>query len=217
MREKLEKVLRRELLRYKEFSSHRFLEGIVPLTFFVKSLLEWNKKVNLVGKKDPLVLFHELLIDSLFMVKFLEEACPIEDAFFLDIGAGAGIPGIGFRIYVKKGRYVMLEPRKKRYVFINLMVRSLCLRDTQVFPYFFEEVKGKFSPSVVLARAVWKWRDFLTTVSPILSPGGLVLVFSNKECPYTIWEEYVLLSQYRYSSYHGNIRYFWLFEKRAPS
>ncbi len=216
MKNRIRFILERELARYSEFRESRFLEGIPYLAFFVESLLSWNKKMNLVGRKEVSLLFHDILVDSLFMVKFLEDILEDRDVL-LDIGSGAGIPGIPFRIYFRSGRYVMLEPRKKRYVFINLMLRKLSLENTEVLPLSLENIKSDVIPSLVLARGVWGWKDLLKKVAPLLSPRGLVLIFSHSEPSHSKWKQFSLLSHYRYHLYHGRVRYFWLFEKNAPS
>ena len=72
---------------------------------------------------------------------------------FLDIGAGAGIPGIAFRILYPHGEYLMVEPRKKRNVFVSLMIKTLKLQKTTLFPYRIEELSGTHQFDICLSRA----------------------------------------------------------------
>ncbi len=214
----LEALLEREIREhYPPLANERFFRGLERLALFMERLLAWRGRVNLVGKGSYEEIFHHLVVDSLFMVKFFESIfLEGEGLVFWDIGAGCGIPGIPFRIYYTGGQYIMLEPRKKRFVFTNLMLNSLSLPGTCILNISMEGFVSPIRPQVVLARAVWPWREFLERVFPVLEKGGMALIFSNSACEESYYKGFYLVKE---SSYRikGGWRYFWLFEKNAPS
>jgi 16S rRNA (guanine527-N7)-methyltransferase len=215
--EQLKKALIKELDSYPLIRKERFLGQINILANYIQTLCKWSQRANLVGKKDPLDIFNHLIIDSLFLVEFLEtQDLNIHPKKFLDIGAGAGIPGIPFRIFYQEGNYLMVEPRKKRHVFINLMIKNLYLKNTNIYPKPIEQMPiQKFD--ICLSRALCHWKRFLEISYPFLKPKGHVIIFSN-----TPWEKaspsnYNFILQYPYILKTKESRYFWLFSKKAPS
>ena len=206
-----------EIKKNQKLNSDFYLKKVDKLAEFILNLSKWNKRANLVGKADPLDIFRYLVIDSLFLVEFLAKIGPqFRINSILDIGAGAGIPGIPFRIFYQKGTYLMVEPRKKRSVFINLMIKKLNLKGTSVFPKSIEEFSGtKFS--LCLSRGFCHWEKFLKIAYNYLLEQGFVIVFSNAPWKKVNLVRYEYIMEYQYQLKPKVYRYFWLFSKKAPS
>ncbi len=215
--EEIATIIVKELSSYPKLKEGKFLSQINILARYILELCKWGKKTNLVGKNSPLEIFRSLIIDSLFLVQLIEEIGVNQyQSGFLDIGAGAGIPGIPFRIFYENGPYLMVEPRKKRHVFINLMIKYLNLRYTQVYPGPIEQIKTK-GFDICLSRAFCRWDKFLDVSYPLTRPNGHVIVFSNKKWDQKEPRNYRFVLEYPYGRKSQTPRYFWVFSKKAPN
>ncbi len=203
---------------YPDISKKLTHTQMLKLATFVDDLIKWNQKTNLIGKNTPSEIFNELIIDSLYLK---EAILTIKKRFqknifkFLDVGCGAGIPGIPFRIVYENGEYLMVERRKKRAIFVSYMTKKLKLKNTKVLMKNIEQVCGIFE--IVLSRAFCPWRDFLTLSKKYLNPKGLCVVFSNSQFKNEKLNDFLLLDEFSYKIKNEKFRYLWLFEKKAPS
>ncbi len=137
-------------------------------------LLElWNGVHRLVGSSDRRWMVENVVLDSLLFLAVL----PDDLESVLDIGSGAGIPGIPIKI-VRPGIFVvMAESRRKRVSFLMTAIRTLGLARAEV-------VHGRAEALVaeprrfgaVVARCTAKAEGVLDLGSHLISPGGLVVV-----------------------------------------
>jgi len=93
---------------------------------FTELLLEWNKIHNLTGAKTPADV-EKNIEDSLFPTTFIEKPSSI-----LDVGTGAGFPGLILAIAYPEVRTVLCEPRKKRASFLKYVAMELELSNVEV-------------------------------------------------------------------------------------
>jgi 16S rRNA (guanine527-N7)-methyltransferase len=93
---------------------------------FTELLLEWNKIHNLTGAKTPADV-EKNIDDSLFPTTFIEKPTSI-----LDVGTGAGFPGLILAIAYPEVRTVLCEPRKKRASFLKYVAMELELSNVEV-------------------------------------------------------------------------------------
>lgn len=184
------------------------------LVIYLNTLLEWNRRFNLVGLKDWKGILHNLVMDSLYLALYLPSLPLNKQSLILDFGAGAGIPGLPLRIYFTQGTYLMLEPRQKRAAFLQHVLSSLVLLQTEVLPLRVQDLQAKHYPAdLVLSRGFCAWPEFLHISQPFLKPNGLALVFSSRgwqksdQTP-RAWRFY---EQWAYTLANGTKRYFWLF------
>lgn len=105
-------------------------------------LLEWNARVRLVGAADPRRAAVELYADSLALAGFLEKLAITGPARTIDIGAGAGLPGIIVKVMHPEWPLTLLEPSIKKIAFLKIAVARLGLGGV-------EAVRGR---AEVLAR-----------------------------------------------------------------
>lgn len=93
---------------------------------FTTLLLEWNKIHNLTGAKTPLEV-ESNIEDSLFPTTFIEKPSSI-----LDVGTGAGFPGMILAIAYSDVKTVLCEPRQKRASFLKYVAMELELSNVVV-------------------------------------------------------------------------------------
>ncbi len=206
--------LQHELLQTDLACLARDEQLLDSLAQYLNTLLQWNKRFNLVGPKSWQAILHNLILDSLYLAYYLPELRLPEQSLTLDFGAGAGLPGLPLRICSCKGTYIMLEPRQKRAAFLQHMIVSLQLEQTVVRNQRVQDLHPeKFKADLILSRGFCVWPDFLQTSVPFIRPDGYVLTFSSRP-----WQDkdqapapWSFNRQWTYSLSSGVQRYFWLF------
>ena len=114
---------------------------------YTELLLEWNKIHNLTGAKTP----HEVeknIEDSLFPTTFIEKPSSI-----LDVGTGAGFPGMILAIAYPTVRTVLCEPRQKRASFLKYVAMELELNNVEVVKKRVEQYESE-AFGLISSRAV---------------------------------------------------------------
>lgn len=161
-------------------------------------LVTYNQRMNLVGKSDWRTIFETLVIDSIHLAGFLEGLELPAEPLSLDLGAGAGLPGIPLRILWNQGQYWLVEVRLKRCSFMRTAVGRLKLAGTHVFEGRAEDAlqqvavhaadhavdyKQKPRAGLILSRAFMPWDKLLPFVRPMLAPQGRLVVLANEMPP----------------------------------
>ncbi len=144
-----------------------------------KAILFWNNKMNLVSVRSARDLEVRHFVDSLTVAPHL----PRKDATVLDIGAGAGFPGIPLKICLNSLRLYLLEPQRKKVSFLRHIVRELGLRDVTVIHRRVEELIDEGSCraffDAVISRALWKLPNLLPAGLHFLVPGGVLIAMKG--------------------------------------
>jgi len=114
---------------------------------FIELLQKWGKVHNLSGKLDNKDI-NENILDSLYPLKFIDSF-----SSFVDIGTGAGYPGLILAIVKKDIKSYLLEPRQKRVSFLNFVKASLDLKNLTILQKRAENVKD-LKVDLITSRAV---------------------------------------------------------------
>lgn len=138
---------------------------------YMQLLLEWNEKMNLTAITEPEEVLDKHFIDSISIVPYIKE-----NESILDIGTGAGFPGIPIKIAFPDSYITLLDSLNKRVNFLNEVIKELQLTDTLAIHSRAEEfakVSGKReSYDVVVSRAVAKLNVLLEYMLPFVKIGG---------------------------------------------
>ncbi len=167
-------------------------EQAEKLFCYVELLARWNKKMNLVGPFSREKIVTDLVSDSWHLADFLDSLETIASPVTLDLGAGAGLPGIPLRCFWQEGSYYLVEPRKKRSVFMRQALRDMGLNQTQVLACGYQDIDASFLPAdIVLSRAFCPWKEFLTISGGLVGMNGRAVVMASMPEPeekVTGWE-----------------------------
>jgi 16S rRNA (guanine527-N7)-methyltransferase len=144
---------------------------------YLREVLAWNKRRNIVSRKDETRIGAYHFLDSLSAHKLLPE----DDGFrCLDVGPGAGFPGIPLKILRPDMALELAEPRRWRYLFLDKVIRVLALSNTILHRDRVEDLPPEQrSYDVILARAVASLKDIVPLALPRLSSGGTLIVYKS--------------------------------------
>src|SRR5574337_706239 len=140
---------------------------------YLSELRRWVSQVNLTGLRSEETIIREGFLRSLaYRAAF--ESTPALKA--MDVGSGAGFPGLVLKIGYPDIDMALLEPRRRRATFLRLVIRKLGLSGVQCIQRRVEELYGEPEHrgryDVAFARAVGPVQDVARLVEPLLKSGG---------------------------------------------
>ena len=94
-------------------------------------LTEWNRFMNLTAITDYKEVIQKHFVDSLSIIKAIDIEYLQEDKHLIDIGTGAGFPGIPIKIVFPKLKITLLDSLNKRIKFLNEVIGGLKLKDIE--------------------------------------------------------------------------------------
>ena len=136
-------------------------------------LLKWQRVHRLLGSTEPGWIVDRIFLDSLLFLRVLPPAAKK----ILDVGSGAGIPGIPLKIVVPDLRLTMIESRQRRASFLSTVARELCLRDVSVIPARLESITREATDhfDAVVARCAGDVGFLFGLGARLIRPGGVVI------------------------------------------
>jgi 16S rRNA (guanine527-N7)-methyltransferase len=146
------------------------------MSLFAALVQHWGQRHNLVRFSSPEELVRRHILDALAGADCLEG-----EGVLLDVGSGAGFPGLPLLIARPRWHGVLLEPRQKRWAFLRHAVRELGL-DVEVRRERFEEhIAPGAGYDVVTSRALGGYDDLLTWAQAVVRPGGRVVLWLTED------------------------------------
>lgn len=176
-------------------------EQLMQLDKYLELLMRWNNSLNLVGHSSRDEILRDLVLDSFYLADFLAGIFPAgSQPHLVDLGAGAGLPGIPLRILWQAGFYDLIEARQKRALFLSNVLAALGLPRVNVFRGRAETFLGALQkpPAAIISRAFMPWPKLLRFCAPFLGPDSLMIILASgapekivdwhclKSLPYTI-------------------------------
>lgn len=168
-------------------------EQIAKLKLYVSLLQRWNKTYNLTAIRDPLEMIPAHIFDSLVVAPYLEGSnC-------LDVGSGAGLPGIPLAILQPERQFTMLDTNGKKTRFIQQAIIELGLKNASVVQSRIEQWKPPQLFDAIISRAFASIVDFVDGSAMHLAENGALYAMKGQfpaselaELP----DDYVLESQH---------------------
>ena len=149
-----------------------FQEKGAEASRYAEILATWGIERGLIGPKEGEIIWERHIANCLPITTLLPEGASV-----LDIGSGAGLPGIVIALARPDLKVTLLEPLQRRVDFLNEVITELKL-DITVIRGRAESIKGSFS--VVTARAVAPLPKLLTVSWHLVAPGGAVMAMKGE-------------------------------------
>lgn len=140
-------------------------------------ILKWNKVYNLTALRDPAAVLTHHLLDSLAAVPPLTRVRP-GDTRLLDVGAGAGLPGVVIAILRPDVQVHCLDAVAKKMAFVQQVASELKLPNLRGVHARVESWSGVYD--VISSRAFASLPDFFSGSRHLLAPDGLWLAMKGK-------------------------------------
>ncbi|PYP90762.1 MAG: 16S rRNA (guanine(527)-N(7))-methyltransferase RsmG [Candidatus Angelobacter sp. Gp1-AA117] len=141
---------------------------LAGISIYINVLLKWNARMNLTAVRDPRQIVQRHFGESFFAAR---KMLGPEDALtIVDLGSGAGFPGLPIAMCVPRSEVTLIESQSKKAAFLNEVIRSLDLKNAQVFSQRAESYTG--TAELVTMRAVERFEAVLPTAAKLVKPGG---------------------------------------------
>ena len=149
------------------------MEQVSRLDKYLELLIKWQKVQRLIGSSDPASILDDLLLDSLLFVPIL----PSNVRRVMDLGSGAGLPGIPLGIALPSTQVTLVESRRKRASFLSTAVRELGLGTVRVVNSRAEDLPSEFDRSfeTVVMRCAGRLEAMMPLAARFVAPGGSVI------------------------------------------
>jgi 16S rRNA (guanine527-N7)-methyltransferase len=142
-------------------------------------MMRWNRSVNLTAITDPLEIAAKHFIDSLSVVSELRQG-----AALIDIGSGAGFPGLPLKILMPSLHLTLLDASRKKTNFLKQAIRLLSLDNIEVHHARAEDLANRpafcGTYDVAVSRAFSSLRHFIRIAAPLIRPGGKLIAMKGK-------------------------------------
>ncbi len=137
---------------------------------YLALLNEWNQKIDLTALKTDEEIIEKHFYDSLLVA----EKNPFQSQSLVDIGSGAGFPGIPLKIAFPELSITLLEPTKKRCLFLEKVIKELKLSNIEVVNARAEDLPEKYREKFdfAIARAVAPLNVLLELALPFVKVNG---------------------------------------------
>lgn len=141
---------------------------------YMNILLEWNQKINLttITKPEDIIIKH--FIDSLTVLKYIKN----EKINIIDIGTGAGFPGIPIKIANDLNNITLLDSLNKRIIFLQNVINELKLKDIVAVHSRAEEyikLEKREIYDIAVSRAVANMSTLLEYLLPYVKINGICI------------------------------------------
>ncbi|MCA9907746.1 MAG: 16S rRNA (guanine(527)-N(7))-methyltransferase RsmG [Anaerolineae bacterium] len=148
---------------------------------YADELLVWNERINLTAITDPDGVMIRHFLDSLTLMKVLELRPGLR---VIDVGSGAGFPGLPLQIAYPQFAMTLLEATGKKVSFLQHMIDTLKLPNVQALKGRAEEIgqmqAHRATYDVAVARAVARLPILLEYLMPLVQVGGVCIAMKGK-------------------------------------
>jgi len=147
--------------------------SVPQIQSYIDLLVKWNQRMNLSADRDPEILVTRHVFDSLLYARAIQGPGEI-----VDIGSGAGFPGIPLKLVFPHFSFVLVEAQRKRVSFLQEVVRRLGLSGVEVVHGRAEDLPSIYNErfQFALFKAVGPLADCLAWGAPLLRDGGRIII-----------------------------------------
>lgn len=146
---------------------------VSPLLHYLELLEQWNRAYNLTAIRDPADMVIKHLLDSLVVQPHLH------GARILDVGTGAGLPGIPLALLNPEKEFILLDSNGKKMRFLTEVVRQLNLSNVHLEQQRSENFRDTKGFDSIVSRAFAALSDMLRLTQHLLAPKGQFLAMKG--------------------------------------
>jgi len=163
----------------KAFHIHLNEKAVEAFDLYLEQLLKWNQKINLTAIRTEKGIVLKHFLDSLSVCPYLSKTSSL-----LDIGSGAGFPGIPLKIVQDNLEITLIDSVRKKVDFQRHIIRMLGLKGIDAIhgraqdKEILQSMGGRFD--LVLSRAFTDLQTLLLLSSPFLKKDGTVLAMKSR-------------------------------------
>ena len=184
----------------KQMGLHYSVEVQQKLVHYIQLIARWNKAFNLTAIRDVEEMVSKHLLDSLVVQPY------VEGTTVLDVGSGAGLPGIPFAITSPDKKFVLIDTNGKKTRFLTQAKIDLKLDNVEVVHQRVEEYQPmeeghRIYFDVITARAYAATDDILSSTAHLQDENTRILVMQGKLDEQIGDERYQLMESHRLEVY----------------
>lgn len=163
----------------KDFDIQVEPEAIEKFTAHALELMKWNQKINLTAITAPLEVAVKHFLDSIIPAKIIPSGSSL-----LDIGSGAGFPGIPLKILMPSLSVTLIDASRKKVNFLKHVIRILELKNIEALHIRAEDfaktpcAANKYG--VIISRALSSMTAFALTSLRFIHKGGVIVAMKGK-------------------------------------
>ncbi len=170
---------------FKNFFQEKAIENNISISeeecnkfyLYMRNLLEWNEKMNLTAIKDEKEIIIKHFLDSVIIKD------EIKEKRIIDIGSGAGFPGIPLKILCDNSEFLLIDSVNKKVNFMNDTILKLKLENIEAkharAEEFAHEKIYREQFDIAISRAVANMNTLVEYMLPFIKLGGKCICFKG--------------------------------------
>ncbi|MBL4762936.1 MAG: 16S rRNA (guanine(527)-N(7))-methyltransferase RsmG [Gammaproteobacteria bacterium] len=149
------------------------------LDAYLALLYKWNKRYNLTAIKTPEEAVTQHILDSASIIPYLAKPLAAGPSRLLDVGTGAGLPGLVLAVLCPDNEYMLLDSNGKKIRFLRQVIIELGLTGVQVLQQRVEDVKSEDLFDTITVRAFSRLAELVKLCGPLLTADGRILAMKG--------------------------------------
>lgn len=141
---------------------------------YVLLLHKWNQIHNLTSIRDPLQMISKHIIDSLAISSYLQ------GPNILDVGTGAGLPGIPLALTHPHYHFALLDSNGKKTRFLTHVIQTLMISNVNIIPLRVEKYHPEHCFNTIVSRAFSQLNEFLHKTKHLCCENGIFLAMKGQ-------------------------------------
>lgn len=150
---------------------HEIFDNLID---YILLLNKWNKTYNLTAIREPEKMLTHHLLDSLSVTKY------IKGKHVLDVGTGAGLPGIPLALVLPQFKFTLLDSVGKKIHFLNNVLMHLKIENVKIVQARIENFQDSKCFDTIITRATFSLTDIIEKTRHLLCENGQWLLMKGK-------------------------------------